>query len=130
MAGMPGVLLDHVDKQVSRGHGAITVRHFAAQAVLGQGIEPFVSPAGWRPAPRTTQSHGGPPGKNRLGEVLVEGVADGSRPVRGAGLGEDPVDVALDRVGAEVELGGDAGVGHAPCHHRQDFCFSSGEAVG
>jgi hypothetical protein len=65
-----------------------------------------------------------------LGEVLVDGVADGGCPVRGAGLGEDPVDVALDRVGADVELGGDAGVGHASCHHRQDFCFPSGEAVG
>jgi hypothetical protein len=44
MTGVPGVLLDHVDKHVSRGHGALTVRHLAAQAVLGEGIEPCVSP--------------------------------------------------------------------------------------
>jgi hypothetical protein len=44
MTDVPGILLDHVDKHVPRGHGAITVRHLAAQAVLPEGIEPLVRP--------------------------------------------------------------------------------------
>jgi hypothetical protein len=42
MTGVPRILLDHVDKHVPRGHGAITVRHLATQAVLPKGIEPLV----------------------------------------------------------------------------------------
>jgi Domain of unknown function (DUF4062) len=46
-----------------------------------------------------------------LGEVVLAGVADGGGPVRGAGLGEDVVDVALDGVSAQVQVAGDVGVG-------------------
>ena len=62
MTGVRGVVLDHMAKHVSRGHGAITVPRLAARLSLGEGIEPFVSQGdlglpGWRrrPAPRRGQ---------------------------------------------------------------------------
>jgi hypothetical protein len=45
VADVPGILLDHVDKHVPRGHGATVDRHLAAQVVLPKGVEPFVRPS-------------------------------------------------------------------------------------
>src|SRR5579859_3858793 len=47
---------------------------------------------------------------NRGGQAVLVGVPDGLGPVAGAGLGEDPVDVGLDRGVAEVEALADLGV--------------------
>lgn len=44
MAGVPGVLLDHVNEHVPRGHGAIAGRHLAAQVILLQRVEPLLRP--------------------------------------------------------------------------------------
>ena len=42
MAGVPRILLDHVDEHVARGDGAAAGRHLAAQVGLLEGVEPFV----------------------------------------------------------------------------------------
>src|ERR1700678_1306366 len=79
------------------------------------GTEPQPSPAGPDPGP--------------LAEVLVVGVADRVGAVGRSGLGENPVDVALDGLRAEVELGRDTGVRHATGDHAEDLGLALGQPV-
>ena len=45
MAGVPGILLNHVNEHVPRGHATIASRHLAAQAILLlQHVEPLLRP--------------------------------------------------------------------------------------
>jgi hypothetical protein len=60
--------------------------------------------------------------------VLV-GVADRGGAVAGAGFGEDPVDVGLDRVAAQEQLRGDLRVGQPTRDQPQDFRLALGQAV-
>src|SRR6476646_6658121 len=43
VAGMPRILLDHVDKYIARGDGATVDRNLATQVGFLDGVEPFVS---------------------------------------------------------------------------------------
>ena len=42
MAGVPRILLDHVDENVAHGDGAVVERHLPAEIGLFEGVEPFV----------------------------------------------------------------------------------------
>jgi len=53
-------------------------------------------------------------------------VADGGRPVPGAGLGEDPVDVGLDGVVAQEQLRRDLRVGQAAGDKAEDLGLTLG----
>src|SRR5580704_9025820 len=71
------------------------------------------------PASRgTVRSPAAPPGWPRpteqLAQTVLVGVPDRGGAVRGTGLGEDPVDVALDGVCAQKKIGRDVGVRLAP----------------
>jgi hypothetical protein len=59
-------------------------------------------------------------GAARSPDFVIACVAERGGPVGRAGLGEDTVDVALDRVRAEIKRSGDLGVSPAPGHQRQD----------
>ena len=65
-----------------------------------------------------------------LYEMVVAGVADGVDAVGRSGYGEDPVDVALDGLSADVQLGGDIWVRNPPGHHGEDLRFAQGQHVG
>src|ERR1700722_19836452 len=65
----------------------------------------------------------------RSANSVIACVAERGRPVGRTGLGEDTVDVALDRVRTEVEGCGNLRVGPAPGHQGQDLCFPLREAV-
>jgi hypothetical protein len=56
-----------------------------------------------------------------LGDSVLVGVADCLGAVACAGLGEDVVDVRLDRRAADHERGGDLGVGEAGGNEFEDF---------
>src|SRR5215471_4022550 len=62
----------------------------------------------------------------RSANVVFVCVADGGGPVPGPGLGEDPVDVGLDRVVAEEQLRGDLGVGHPAGDEPEDLDLALG----
>ena len=63
-------------------------------------------------------------------EPVRVGVDDGLRAVAGADLGEDVVDVALDRRGADHEPLGDLGVGQALGDQAEHLDLARGEVVG
>ena len=64
------------------------------------------------------------------GQAVGVGVDDGLGAVAGADLGEDVVDVALDRGGGDHEALGDLGVGQALGDQGQDLDLARGEVVG
>jgi hypothetical protein len=61
--------------------------------------------------------------------VAVRVLDRGGGAVAGPGLGEDPIDVRLDRVGAQEQPGGDLGVGQALGDKAQDLDLAFGEPV-
>src|SRR5262252_4302238 len=66
----------------------------------------------------------------RSANVVAVRVADGGGPVPGPGLGEDPVDVGLDRVAAQEQLRGDLRVVQPTGDEAEDLDLALGQAVG
>ena len=62
--------------------------------------------------------------------MVATGVADGGGPVPRSGLGEDAVDVGLDRVIAQVKPLGYLRVGQAGADQGEDFRLALCQAVG
>src|SRR5205085_4957873 len=63
-------------------------------------------------------------------QMMVMSVSDGLGAVAYAGLGEDVVDVRLDRGFRDVEARGDLTVREAVGDQRKDLGFTGGKAVG
>src|SRR5262249_57297009 len=71
-----------------------------------------------------------PPGLTRRGgHAVLAGVPDGLGPIARARLGEDPVDVGLDRGVAQEQALGDLGVAQARREKGQHLGLTRGEPV-
>ena len=62
-------------------------------------------------------------------DAVALGIADGGHPVPCPRLGEDPVDVGLDRVAAQEQAFGDFGVGQVLGDQTEDLHPALGQAV-
>ena len=65
----------------------------------------------------------------RSADVMLAGVADRRGPVPGSGFGEDPVDMGLDRVVAQVQAPGDLRIGLAVEHEHGELELASGQRL-